>query len=1033
MMKIITAFCSMLILISTITAQTTYPDRIRNIKLDNLAKSRIAFVRDSLRNEKHSKWIMSESAHKHTKSEKNRRVINAIPSAERSALIALYNSTNGDGWTDNSGWKNPPLDADGFALPGTENTWNGISVNADHVEDIVLTSNNLTGTIPTELGNLPNLVTLYLSENNLTGSIPVEIGGLANLEELVLNTNQLSGPIPTGIADPGDLPALWGMDLGNNNFNGNIPSQLGNLGALEFLYLDQNELSGSVPAELGNLSNLVELDLYSNDLDGTIIPGFADPGDLPNLEYLDLGSNYLTGSIPGELGNLSALEELYLDENNLTGGIPAQLGNLANLIYIDLSYNQLDGSIEAGFADFGDLPNLEYLILEYNDLTGTIPAGIGNLSSLRYFVADNNKLNGSIPPGIGNLGNLLLLYLYENQLSGSIPPELGDLNSLFELDLWNNQLSGTIPSGMFDLGELPNLVYLDLSTNQLTGAIPSSISSLPNLELFAAVENQLNTIPQELGELNSLIELYLFDNQFTSIPAGMLGVGDFPNLEVLDLCLNELNGSIPIGFENLASLEELYISGNKYSGDIPPELMNIANLDDGCLDIRWNALHTGNTVLKTFLNVKQDGGDWENTQTIAPQNFISYRNWNVTYLSWTPILYTGNTGVYDIYFSTTQGGPYTYYGSTNDKTTSSFSLVNMAKNSAYYFIVQTKTNPHADNNNTVVSENSVEIFVDNINTSSYPEIIVNTGADVIEGGTILITNNMLSCRDLFGSDLSVRYYVKQLPAHGSIVIVREPNLQKGVDEVSDVTAFTQNDINLNRVYYQQNGDDTISDSFKFTLMDGDGEESPEYNFNITIIPVNDPPLFTDLPEQITFICGEYFTFDIYDCISDAETPDAELHYEFTPSDNSLFTSFNAETGELSLTAAEGFSGNVDLLVRVEDPEGASAEETINVTVEPAVTSFDDLPGIPDEYQLMQNYPNPFNPTTTIRYGLPEASNVKLVVYNVLGQQVAVLVNQQQDAGYYNVTFNGSRLNSGIYIFKIQSRSYTEVRKMILMK
>ncbi|HLP47610.1 MAG TPA: hypothetical protein VK469_16810, partial [Candidatus Kapabacteria bacterium] len=57
----------------------------------------------------------------------------AIPALERAALIALYNSTNGDGWTNNSGWKTPPLDTDGFAMPGTENTWYGVYIVSDHV------------------------------------------------------------------------------------------------------------------------------------------------------------------------------------------------------------------------------------------------------------------------------------------------------------------------------------------------------------------------------------------------------------------------------------------------------------------------------------------------------------------------------------------------------------------------------------------------------------------------------------------------------------------------------------------------------------------------------------------------------------------------------------------------------------------------------------------------------------------------------------------------------------------------------------
>lgn len=91
----------------------------------------------------------------------------AIPASERAALIALYNSTNGDGWTDNSGWKTPPLHTDGFAMPGTEGIWHRVFVSGDHVNTIDFSyyGNNLSGSIPAELENLSNLKYLYLDSN----------------------------------------------------------------------------------------------------------------------------------------------------------------------------------------------------------------------------------------------------------------------------------------------------------------------------------------------------------------------------------------------------------------------------------------------------------------------------------------------------------------------------------------------------------------------------------------------------------------------------------------------------------------------------------------------------------------------------------------------------------------------------------------------------------------------------------------------------------------------------------------------------
>ena len=77
--------------------------------------------------------------------------------------------------------------------------------------------------------------------------------------------------------------------------------------------------------------------------------------------------------------------------------------------------------------------------------------------------------------------------------------------------------------------------------------------------------------------------------------------------------------------------------------------------------------------------------------------------------------------------------------------------------------------------------------------------------------------------------------------------------------------------------------------------------------------------------------------------------------------------------------------------------------------------------IPEEYELSQNYPNPFNPTTTIKFSVPQASNVKVTVFDAIGREVAVLVNEQMNAGSYNVDWNAGNITSGIYLYRIRSR------------
>lgn len=98
------------------------------------------------------------------------------------------------------------------------------------------------------------------------------------------------------------------------------------------------------------------------------------------------------------------------------------------------------------------------------------------------------------------------------------------------------------------------------------------------------------------------------------------------------------------------------------------------------------------------------------------------------------------------------------------------------------------------------------------------------------------------------------------------------------------------------------------------------------------------------------------------------------------------------------------------------------------------SDIDDITsGIVTEYQLTQNYPNPFNPVTTIQYSIPEAGYVQIKIYNILGQEVASLVNMEQSVGSYKVLFDASKLSSGVYLYQINVNNYQQTKKMMLMK
>ena len=116
-----------------------------------------------------------------------------------------------------------------------------------------------------------------------------------------------------------------------------------------------------------------------------------------------------------------------------------------------------------------------------------------------------------------------------------------------------------------------------------------------------------------------------------------------------------------------------------------------------------------------------------------------------------------------------------------------------------------------------------------------------------------------------------------------------------------------------------------------------------------------------------------------------------------------------------------------------DRDPSRGEYNLSVSLKGMVVTALESDEVPEEFVLHQNYPNPFNPVTTISYSLPEALNVTLTVYNVLGQRVAVLVDQYRTAGTFVVNFDASRLASGLYMYQLRAGDHVQNKSMILIK
>ena len=964
------------------------------------------------------------------------------------ALIALYNSTDGANWTNNTNW----LSADS-AL----STWYGITVTNGRVTELVLEENNLVGTIPSEIGNLTNLGGLHLYYNQLTGSIPPEVGNLTNLTFLSFDTNQLTGLIPpeignltnltilqleqnqlTGSIPPeiGNLTNLTYLNIGSSQLTGSITPEIGNLANLQLLRLDGNQLTGSIPSEIGNLTSLYSLDLLNNQLTGTIPP---EIGNLTNLTGLYLRSNQLTGSIPHEIGNLINLTILQLEQNQLSGSIPIEIRNLANLGTLDLSFNQLTGSIP---IEISNLTNLQYLTLEANQLTGSIPPEIGNMTNLNSLSLENNQLTGSIPPEIGNLINLTFLDFWGNQLSGFIPSEIVNLTNLSVLDLGANQLTGSIP---IEIGNLMNLNGLRLCINQLSGSIPPSIGNLTNLTIIRLEANQLTgAVPNYFTGLTELVRLWLYSNQLI----------DLPDLSLLD------------------SLNELKIENNKLTfEDIDPNI---------------------GVPLETFTYSPQDSVGTEQDTTVNPGSSLTVSvtvggannqyQWNkdeAQILGATDSSYTidpmdfADAGAYTCEITNTVATELTLYSRPINVTVFvspiSLSLLpdnhfNLAPMDTINFNFSAPIQPVSipsfiNINSKVYGDFPVDINLTNDNKTisikpvySFP--LTDTISGILKQG-LTDTSGYLIDYDGDGviGDFPIEYYTL-LPADynldntvdfDDLVIFRDTWWNKNQ---IDITPFELHPFQgqLPNVVVIPDNIYAYDELMTFVYMwNWSHQHNPPVMLvsgvsfgNQPIIEQNGSNLLIRLPElaEAGQIVIQYqgITTDINCATEDGST------------DRILLKDKDVESSQLLLEYAY-ISKSSTKLITLDTKALTRANSTLTVyytlysgTKELVGQGSQEIEliAVPNQFALHQNYPNPFNPVTTIEYDLPEEGLVKLAIIDILGRQVVQLTNEHQAAGYKSVRWNGQNnsgksVSTGVYFYFLESDKYSAIRKLVILK
>lgn len=483
--------------------------------------------------------------------------INNKEHPDYNALVAFYNSTKGDNWTNNTNWLDNSK---------TLNEWQGVILENGRVVQLNLQNNNVFPNITSKIGELTELKAFSVTNETIRyfgSNLPESFCNLTKLEYFNISNLGFSGHLPSLTnCNSGNL---WYFDISNNYFTGSVPQQIANLPNLQYCLLSNNEFNGTIP-DFSNISSLLRFDISNNNFQfGDFENQYALYSNNTNLNFGYSPQKQI--SAPDARG--MAIDESYTFDSNVSG---------SDNIYWWFKRNDLGGgrviSNDKNFmltinseSDYGDywlevassiVPNL---LLSSADFSVDKPASTH--PDYNALVALYNSTNGNNWTNSWNLtapintwfgltfdtnNRVEFLDIYNNNLTGTIPVEIGNLPTIKRLNVYNNNLESEIPKEIWNLINLTDL-RLGLNNLSLSNGIPTEIKNLTNLELL-----NLSTI-----ELSQPLQPELFK---------------LVNLNRLIIENCGLTGNLPKEF---ADITDVFLYNNEFEGEIPSEIIENKN------------------------------------------------------------------------------------------------------------------------------------------------------------------------------------------------------------------------------------------------------------------------------------------------------------------------------------------------------------------------------------------------------------------------------------------------------------------------
>eukprot|EP01040_Poterioochromonas_malhamensis_P005215 gene5215-5591_t len=484
------------------------------------------------------------------------------------ALVDFYYATNGDSWR--------------YFPSNTTNPWN---VTNPHPNPCQEKWQGVTCSCPT---NRCTVIKLELNHRNLSGTLPSSLGDLSTITLFNIDNNHVGGSIPTSVKS---LKALTTWVTGSNNLTGSVPEAFGSLLLLSFINMPNNLIT-YLPEAIYNNTNLRGLFLSNNLIYGTISPKI---GNWRKIEVLSLDNNQFYSTIPVSIGNLISLTSLELSRNSLNGSLPSSIGNCNNLTRFVMNYNPITGTLP---DSIGNLKNLRTLVIHYNQFFGSLPDSLGGLTKLNILDLGGNLFTGTLPSSFNNLEAMIELHLCPGTFHGPVTfiqslryissLELcynffsGNLGALFhnnskllhifELSFGVNQFTGSLP-----VLENSTITIYDAHKNYLSGNIPDNKHFLTHIYYFEIAENYVTgSLPQNIFESSHIVNINFSLNLFT-------GILPFPEntsqtINQISLGYNFLTGTISENIGLARFMVSFSVQNNGFTGTIPQGLRHCGPL-----------------------------------------------------------------------------------------------------------------------------------------------------------------------------------------------------------------------------------------------------------------------------------------------------------------------------------------------------------------------------------------------------------------------------------------------------------------------